>query len=40
MQNMASGLPNIVLKKDDLTEVQVYLHGKDSRHWKNDYQQP
>ena len=30
-QNMASELSKIVLKKDDLTEVQVYLHGKDSR---------
>ena len=28
---MASELSKIVLKKDDLTEVQVYLHGKDSR---------
>ena len=27
---MASELSKIVLKKDDMTEVQVYLHGKNS----------
>jgi hypothetical protein len=33
---MASELSKIVLKKDDLTEVQVYLHGKDSGYYMCD----
>ena len=31
---MASELPKIVLKKDDLTEVEVYLHGGTVTSWK------
>ena len=28
---MANNLPRIVLKKDDATEVEVFLHGKLSK---------
>lgn len=40
-QNMAGELPKLVLKKDDLTEAHVYLHGKSSRYCilEDNYQQ-